>query len=58
MEETQIHIHEGVGGSANIKYRDGTRTMIGSYDADFPHINIKYLKEDYTIIIKKIKESI
>jgi len=32
LGNTQIHIHEGAGGSANIKYRDGTRTPISSYD--------------------------
>jgi len=33
LGQTQIHIHEGAGGSANIKYRDGTRTPISSYEA-------------------------
>ena len=33
LGQTQIHIHEGAGGSANIKYQDGTRTPISSYEA-------------------------
>jgi hypothetical protein len=33
LGETQIHMHEGAGGAANIKYKDGTGTPISSYDA-------------------------
>ncbi len=33
LGQTQLHIHEGAGGTAHIKYKDGTRTPIGGYDA-------------------------
>ncbi|MFB6226212.1 MAG: hypothetical protein ABEJ02_02575 [Candidatus Paceibacteria bacterium] len=31
--ETQLHYHEGHGGTAHIKYKDGTKTPLNSYQA-------------------------
>ncbi len=47
-----LHIHEGAGGSANIKYPDGSHTLLDSYDAAMADLLadnlgiLKYLKTD------------
>jgi len=55
LGQTQIHIHEGAGGSANIKYRDGTRTPISSYEAAL--LDLQLDKAGYTKIQTTTKGS-